>query len=59
MNMRVVECNVCGEPLAAANDDELLRRLREHVESEHPSSEYGEAQAREAIASEAYDASDS
>lgn len=59
MNMRVVECNLCGEPLAAANDDELIRRLREHVESEHASSGYDEAQARETIASEAYEASDS
>ena len=59
MSMRVVECNVCGEPLAAATDDELLRRLRDHVDAEHESGSFDEAQARETIANEAYDATDS
>lgn len=59
MTKRVIECNVCGEPLAAATDDELLRQLRTHVESEHDASSYDEQQARETIAREAYDASDS
>ncbi|MBV9918268.1 MAG: hypothetical protein JO153_17335 [Solirubrobacterales bacterium] len=59
MTMRVVECNICGEPLAAATDDELLGRLRAHVESEHSSAPLDEHQARETIAREAYDASDS
>jgi predicted small metal-binding protein len=57
--MRVLECNVCGETLAGANDEELLRRLRAHLESEHPSIAHDEAEARETIAREAYDASDS
>jgi predicted small metal-binding protein len=57
--MRVVECNVCGETIAAAHDDELLGRLRDHMEAEHPSTGFDEAQARESIAQEAYDASDS
>jgi len=57
--MRVVECNICGETLAAATDDELLRRLRAHMESEHSSTGFDEAQAREMIAAEAYTASDS
>ena len=59
MSMRVVECNICGEPLAAATDDELLRRLCQHVDDEHSSSNFDEQQAREMIAGEAYDASDS
>jgi predicted small metal-binding protein len=59
MSMRLVECNICGEPLAAANDDELLRRLRAHFESEHPSAGFDENEARETIASEAYSATDS
>jgi predicted small metal-binding protein len=54
-----MECNICGETLAAANDEELLARLRQHVESEHPSTSFDEAQAREMIANEAYDATDS
>ena len=57
--MRVLECNVCGETIAAANDDELVRRLRQHDEAEHPSVRHDEAQAREMVAAEAYDASDS
>jgi len=58
MTRRVIECNVCGEPLAAANDEELLGRLRAHMQSEHDSEGYDESQARDAIASQAYDASD-
>jgi predicted small metal-binding protein len=56
--MRVLECNTCGEPLAAANDEELLKRLQQHMESEHPSTAFDEARAREMIANEAYDATD-
>jgi predicted small metal-binding protein len=57
--MRVIECNVCGETIAAAHDDDLLRRLLEHMEARHESANFDEAQARETIAREAYDASDS
>ena len=59
MSMRVFECNVCGETLAAATDEELLKRLRAHIQSEHSSTSFDEAQAREMIAAEAYTASDS
>jgi hypothetical protein len=59
MTMRVVECNICGEPLAAATDEELVRRMRAHVGAEHPGSQFDEAAARETVAREAYDASDS
>jgi predicted small metal-binding protein len=59
MTMRVLECNTCGEPLAAATDEELLRRLRDHVEREHEASEFDEASARATIAAEAYNAADS
>jgi predicted small metal-binding protein len=59
MSMRVIECNICGEALSAATDDELLRRVRAHMEGEHPSVAYDEAATREMIANEAYDASDS
>ncbi len=58
--MRVLECNICGEPLAAANDDELVVRLLDHMGQEHADSEPGfdEGTARETVAREAYDASD-
>jgi predicted small metal-binding protein len=59
MSMRVIECNVCGEALAAATDDELLRRMRDHTESEHTDTVFDEEHARETIASEAYNATDS
>jgi predicted small metal-binding protein len=58
MTKRVLECNACGEPLAAANDEELLQQMRAHVESEHQSVSFDETQARDTIASEAYDAGD-
>ena len=57
--MRVMECNICGETLAAANDDDLERQLHRHSESEHPTAGYDQDRARELIANEAYDASDS
>lgn len=57
--MRVMECNICGETLGAATDAELERRLLSHCEAEHPTAGYDEAQARELISREAYDASDS
>ena len=59
MSMRVIECNICGETLAAANDEELLRRLREHHAEDHSGSSYDEEQGRRMIDSEAYTASDS
>ena len=59
MSKRVIECNLCGEPLAAANDDELLGRLRSHMESVHPDADFDENQARRVIDDEAYEAADS
>ena len=56
---RVIECDVCGETVAAATDDELLQELRRHTEAEHAPAAFDEAQVREQIAREAYDASDS
>ena len=55
---RTIECNVCGEPLSAANDEELLVQVRTHYGREHQENAIDEAQARELIASEAYDAGD-
>jgi predicted small metal-binding protein len=59
MSKRVTECNICGEPLAAATDEELLGRLRSHMESVHPDAPFDEDEARRTIANEAYDAADS
>jgi hypothetical protein len=57
--MRMIECNICGEPLVAATDEELLARMREHARSEHPDSHWSDDAEREMIAAEAYDATDS
>ena len=59
MTKRVIECNVCGEPLAAATDEELLGQMRQHYAREHPDASLDEQEARETIAQEAYDAADS
>ncbi len=58
MTKRVIECNICGEPLSAATDDELLAQVQRHMESEHPDSPLDEERAREMISREAYDAAD-
>ena len=59
MTTRVIECNICGEPLAAATDDELLRQMQTHHNAEHgDESSLDEEEARETIAREAYDAAD-
>ena len=36
--MRVIECNVCGETISAASDDELVGRLTAHLKEEHDES---------------------
>jgi hypothetical protein len=56
--MRTIECNVCGEPLTAANDEELTRNLAAHLRSEH-GTEAGEAEVADTVAAEAYEATDS
>ena len=58
MTKRVIECNVCGEPLSAATDDELLVQVQRHYTSEHGDAALDEDQAREMIARVAYDAGD-
>jgi predicted small metal-binding protein len=56
--MRVIECDECGDTVTAANDDELVRHLGEHLRSEH-GRELSEDQLRALIDREAYDAMDS
>jgi hypothetical protein len=58
MTKRVVECNICGEPLSAATDDELLTQVQQHYAKEHGDAPIDEEQARDMVASEAYDAGD-
>ena len=56
--MRVLDCD-CGQTLQAANDDDLITQVREHVDESHPDMEMTDEQVRELVANRAYDASDS
>jgi predicted small metal-binding protein len=56
--MRVIECDVCGETLSAATDEELAKRLGAHLRKEHDQQPTDE-ELEELIAEEAYDAMDS
>lgn len=56
--MRVIDCD-CGKTLQAANDEDLLGAVREHVAQDHPDMELSDDEAREMVSSQAYDAEDS
>jgi hypothetical protein len=56
--MRVIDCD-CGQTLQAANDDDLFKETRAHIDDEHPDMPLTDEQVRELVASRAYDASDS
>ena len=56
--MRVIDCD-CGVTLQAANDDELVGAVLEHVKSDHPDMQLDDAGAREMIDAKAYSATDS
>jgi predicted small metal-binding protein len=58
MQMRVIECNECGETLQAASDEELVRVLAAHLQGEHDE-ETDEEELTELVESEAYEAMDS
>ena len=56
--MRTIECNECGEPSTAADDDELARNLAAHLKGEHEA-DVDEDEVAEQVAAEVYDAMDS
>ena len=56
--MRVIDCE-CGEVVSAANDDDLVRRVREHLESDHPDADASDEAARRLVSERAYTATDS
>ena len=58
MSKRVIECNICGEPLSAATDDELVAQVQQHYSSEHEDAAMDDDQAHQMVAHEAYDAGD-
>jgi hypothetical protein len=57
--VRVIECNVCGETLSAAGDEELRECVLRHYRDEHDGEELDEDQVRELVSEQAYTASDS
>ncbi|MDP8942988.1 MAG: DUF1059 domain-containing protein [Actinomycetota bacterium] len=51
--MRAIDCP-CGHRLEGADDQELFRKAREHVDREHPEMERTDEQLRSRIAADAY-----
>jgi MFS family permease/predicted small metal-binding protein len=52
--MRAIECP-CGHHLEGADDEELFRLAREHVDSDHPEMQRTDEQLRERVTADAYD----
>ena len=52
--MRAIDCP-CGHRLDGADDDELFRLAREHVDRDHPELERTDEQLRQRVANDAYD----
>jgi len=53
--MRAIGCP-CGHRLEGADDDELFRLAREHVDRDHPEMQRSDEQLRGRVAADAYDA---
>lgn len=56
--MRVIDCE-CGAVVQAANDDDLVARVREHLESDHADSDLDDDAVRKLVSERAYTATDS
>ncbi len=56
--MRVIDCD-CGKTLQAANDDDLFKAAREHVDEAHPDMQLSDEQVRDLVSERAYEATDS
>jgi predicted small metal-binding protein len=52
--MRAIDCP-CGHHLEGADDAELFRLAREHVDRDHPEMQRSDEQLRQRIAADAYD----
>jgi predicted small metal-binding protein len=57
--MRVIDCNVCGATIKAANDEELAGQLRAHMKAQHQDVEWDPEEAADLVAQRAYAAVDS
>jgi predicted small metal-binding protein len=56
--MRTIECDICGEPITASDDEELVGRLKDHLSEEHDATPDTD-ELQQTIDREAYDAVDS
>ena len=52
--MRAIECP-CGHHLEGADDDELFRLAREHVDRDHPEMQRTDDELWQRVAADAYD----
>jgi len=52
--MRAIECP-CGHQLEGADDDELFRLAREHVNRDHPELQRSDEEIRARLTNDAYD----
>jgi predicted small metal-binding protein len=52
--MRAIDCP-CGHRLEGADDTELFRFAREHIDRDHPEMERTDDQVRERVADDAHD----
>jgi predicted small metal-binding protein len=52
--MRAIDCP-CGHRLEGADDEELFRLARDHVDTHHPGMQRTDEQLRERVAADAYD----
>jgi predicted small metal-binding protein len=58
VSVRTIECNVCGEAVTAADDEELTRNLVDHLKDEHDETP-SDDDVHQTVDREAYDAMDS
>jgi predicted small metal-binding protein len=56
--MRVIDCD-CGHTLQAANDEDLFKVAREHMDQEHGDLKLSDEQLQARIQEQAYTATDS
>jgi predicted small metal-binding protein len=53
--MRVISCQLCGQSAEAANDEELFKIARQHVDESHPDVKLSDDQLRQVIKQDAKD----
>jgi len=54
--MRAIDCP-CGHHLEGADDEELFRLARAHVDNDHPEMDRPDEQIRERVVADAYEVS--